>query len=138
MGVARGSKTPKRSKPGTWREAAELASAAARAEGASITGTLSGRRADDSGTAATSPQVGSAELATATDQVEQADPLRGMGGDQQPHGGGWPAARRPAGSPGRSWLGRRIQWWRSRPGACLGSRPGSACYGPVGPAGRSQ
>jgi hypothetical protein len=96
-GLPGGSKAPKWSKPGVWREAAELASAAARAEGASTTGEPSNRRVDGSDTAATSPRAVGVGLAVAADQAEQAGPLLGVGGDQQPHGRGSAAARQPRG-----------------------------------------
>jgi hypothetical protein len=94
-GMPWGSKTPERSNLGRYREAAELASEAARAEGASIPGEPSGGRADGSGTAATSPRPAGAGLAPAADQAEQAGPLLGVRGDQQPHGGSAPAASEP-------------------------------------------
>jgi hypothetical protein len=76
-----GSRRPERRNFGVGREAAELASEAARAEGASIAGTLSGRRADRSTMLAT-PRLGVAGgLAMAADQVEQPGPFLGVGGD---------------------------------------------------------
>ena len=88
-------KAPKQSNLGSWREAAELASEAARAEGASIPGEPSGGRADGSGIAATSSRPAGAGLAPAADQAEQAGPLLGVRGNQQPHGGSAPAAGEP-------------------------------------------
>jgi len=93
------SKAPKRSNPGSWREAAELASEAARAEGASISSQPSRRRADVSGTVATTPRGGGGRLTAAADQPEQAGPLLGVRGDQQPHGGLPAAAGEPREGP---------------------------------------
>ena len=101
-GGSRGSKAPKRSNPGLWREAAELASEAARAEGASITGKPRGQQATESSTAATSPRPAGAELVGA-DQAKQAGPLLGMGVDQQ----SYRRARRRLAS-------REVARWQSR------------------------
>src|SRR6266545_4511148 len=89
-----GSKAPKRSNPGSWREAAELASEAARAEGAFIPDKPSSRRATGSCIGATSHRAGGADL-SAAHQAEQAGPLLGMGGNQQAHGGSAAPARQP-------------------------------------------
>jgi hypothetical protein len=92
------SKPLKRSKPGAYREAAELASEAARAEGASIPDTLCSRQADRSGTAATSRRLAGG-LAAAADQAEQAGPLLWMSGDQRPHRRGPASAGQPRDGP---------------------------------------
>jgi hypothetical protein len=77
-----------------WREAAELASEVARAEGASITGKPRGQQATESSTAATSMRPAGAELVGAH-QAEQAGPFLGMSGDQQPYR----RSAAPAGQP---------------------------------------
>src|SRR6266511_245198 len=90
-----GSKAPKRSNPGSRREAAELASEAARAEGASIPGRRRTRRRVGSGIPATPLRAVDAALATGAHPAEHANPLLGVSGDQQPHGGLPAAARQP-------------------------------------------
>src|SRR5215218_7375669 len=99
-GMSGGSQTPERSKPGAGREAVELASEAARAEGASNSGEPRGGRADHSGTAATTLRAGGVELAPGAHQAKQAGPFLRMGGDQQPHSG----SASPASQPGRGPL----------------------------------
>src|SRR6266508_3155907 len=71
--------------PGAGRQAAELASEAARAEGASHPATQSGRRADRSAILATSRRGVVGGLAATSDQGEQPGPLLRVQGDQQPH-----------------------------------------------------
>jgi hypothetical protein len=90
-GLPGGSEALERRTPGAGRQAAELASEAARAEGASTPGEP-GLRVGCSPTVASSPR-GRGGLAPASDQAEQASPLLGVGGDQQPHGRGPAAAR---------------------------------------------
>ena len=77
-GNARGVQGSQPSNLGSWQEAAELASEAARAEGASIPREPSRRRANGPGTAATTLRAGVAQLAMAADQAEQASPLLGV------------------------------------------------------------
>jgi hypothetical protein len=84
---------------GGWGRAAELASEAARAEGASTTATLSGRRADRSAIGAIPRRGVAGGLAMAADQAEQAGPFLGVGGDEQPHGGLPAAAGEPREGP---------------------------------------
>jgi hypothetical protein len=94
-GCQGGSRHPKRSKLSTSRQAAELASEAARAEGASITGECSRRRWAGSGISATTLWAAGVDLVSAADQGEQAGPLLGMGSDEQAHGGSASPARQP-------------------------------------------
>src|SRR6266545_8193422 len=83
-GMPGGSKAPTRGKPGAERGAAELASEAARAEGASIPGERRRQRRAGSSIPPNPVRAVSAELAVGADQAEQSRPLLGMGGDQQP------------------------------------------------------
>jgi hypothetical protein len=94
-GLPGGSRRPKRSKPGAGRQAAELASEAARAEGASIAGECSRRRRAGSGISATTLWAIGVDLVSAADQGEQAGPLLGMGSNEQAHGGSASSARQP-------------------------------------------
>src|SRR6266545_80984 len=94
-GMPGGSKAFKRSKPPAWREAAELASEAARTEGASIPGEPSSRRAARSAIVATTLWPGATDLAAAAHDAEQAGPFLGMGRNQQPYGGCPAAAGEP-------------------------------------------
>src|SRR6266540_3438585 len=96
-GLPGGSAASKRRTLGA-RRAAELASEAARAEGASAHGEPS-RRADRSLTVATSLRRDGGGPALATHQAAQAGPLLGVRGDQQPHGGGPAAAGQPRDRP---------------------------------------
>src|SRR6266571_7819502 len=93
------SKTPKRREPDSWRETAELASEAARAEGASTPAEPSSRRAGRSPTVATSRRAEGGWLAAGADEAEQAGPLLRVGGDQQPHRRGPAPARQPRDDP---------------------------------------
>jgi hypothetical protein len=68
--------------PGGRGRAAELASEAARAEGASHTATHRGRRADCSAIHATSRGGVAGSVAAVADQGEQPSPLLRMQGDQ--------------------------------------------------------
>ena len=95
-----GSKALEGSRAGVRQEAAELASEAARAEGASIPDTLCSRQADRSGTAATARRVaGGLAAADQAEQAEQAGPLLWMSGDQRPHRRGPASAGQPRDGP---------------------------------------
>jgi hypothetical protein len=98
-GLPGGSSRPERRNFGVGRQAAELASEAARAEGASTTATRGGRRADPSAILATPRRGVAGGLAMAADQAEQPGPFLGVGGDQQPHGGLPTAAGEPREGP---------------------------------------
>src|SRR5215207_2508515 len=98
-GMPGGSRRLERGKLVAGREAAELASEAARAEGASIPGTRTRERWVGSGMPATSFGVTGGDLASGAHQAEQAGPLLGIGGDQQPHRRSAASASEPRGGP---------------------------------------
>jgi hypothetical protein len=103
--------------------AAELASEAARAEGASTTATRSGRRADRSAIGATSRRRVAGGLAVAADQAEEGGPLLRVEGDQQPHRRGPAAAGQPRRRPPTVPAGGRAA---GRARGELGQGPGLA------------
>ena len=96
-GMPGGSETPERSNSGAWREAAELASEAARAEGASIPGDPSNRRTDGSGTAATPARVASRRRAAATREAARWQARQSqekpVGMEKAPRGLAWHAGQ---------------------------------------------
>jgi hypothetical protein len=106
--------------PGCGRQAAELASEAARAEGASTSGMRSGRRADRSAIGGTSRRGVAGGLAAASDQAEQTGPLLRMEGDQQPDRCGSAAAGYPRGHPATVPAGGRAA---SQVRGVFGQRP---------------